>query len=749
MVFYTDPLRYLLKEYSVPCTPDNPFKIASRHVQGRKPRLIFMIPIKPYLQEALFVPYFNDIVNVIPDNPVDIFDGGHAISSERGTGCNLNDHATGIFASSSSSLYALETDFSGYDTSEKFQNTRRYMLEGLREGYAHSYLGHKSIFGYKSAFESFYSVMEEKKLYYFGHNKAVYHLDQVYSGEFGTSLINTVNNICSAQSFFYGPFSRLKISNYFKYLKAFFLGDDHVAILEDHLKGSLKEKVAQYKLFVSNLSNNTLKNGLILNESKVIMRKSFYEYLKKNAIYGYYMPLYMQPLMNAAERPSFDQSSISIIRSLNGLASTMISRGWDHDYIMFLLYAMWNFKRTVRYDIDRQNRKVTWYVLPFGAIWTPISLGGVGVMPGSLLYPAKDGLIAMYSYIDTAFKKVIDAAAHILSIKEPGIARRLAKDLLTPSRTRPYGFFSKGTKFIQERVLIPDRVKASIAAANRLSALGIKPPHIRYYNMPNDLIETALQSDKSLKMIAVAAKMNNGAGYYARSKISNSVSRIDSLYGWMSYIKIKVGKVVDYSIDASPISPQCPKLTKLMMVLGHNKEAHLQNASPERLLRRIKADKYFPRYIQPETIMAIVSQPAILYFPERITDVLLTMGLDAKIASQVVNDIVKNEQTFRILTEASLLSTYDPTMAEMDLSQNQADKRLINYVPMNDTIVDNVLRSLGIALAIYLYMISKDGKLRQVTIYLDDAGTQKMMEKFTGSKHQYAGLKYMGVYPKI
>jgi hypothetical protein len=740
MHFYRNPWAQLLKEHKVYSSEKIRFRVGSRHVPGKATRAIYLMPLPIYLLEVPVIPALADSQMRFYNSEIsDPLHGSHIYTLGKETGLPLIDHATGLYASSREEVMIVEQDFTSFDISEKWDNVWKYIVAGIDEAIAENLMPKGGVFGYKSALHGLKEAYSSMKSLHFITGDIKLDGSWLTSGLLGTLPINNITNTAFAR-YFYSRFrAKGKARNVASLSRWLFQGDDSVSFWnydKDQWNSEIYEEMANAMVL------RAKENGLDLNFQKTVFRSWFYEYLKKHAIYGWFFGNKMSTDIFSAERPAYDQDPIVILRSLASTAATMAARGYRQDLMTASVMMMWNIKRMVLINRSHERKNAQWFVLPFCGLYAPTPIG-VGLVPGSLIFASRNGLCALHAFQDTKLYNLLNGAMTTMNAKHIDPRRDIVRNLISGKYTTPKNYFGKGIDLINKYVKEPRKIKASKEATARLAKLGVKAPRLSYEFFTRNMFEMVLSGNASISKLDADVKSIMGRAFAERLD-GKTEDVLDEMYGWMSGLTVSfTDKKINASAERCPLASFGPKYSELVRILGFRKGKNVFEMHPERILSFLKRDPTIPRYLRSEMILAAISKPNIINFPERIVDTLIILGVDQQIAAQAVASLKSQGLLFAMMTEATLMSTADLVIGQCDLSRGSYEK-LVDTWQVNDPVLESVIQLLGLGYALTSYM--QTGVIKQVRITFTDEALGKMLTQFTGRRNRYKALKYLGVY---
>jgi hypothetical protein len=478
-VFLTDPNRYLLPStMRSELTVDNPGKVASREVPARALRAVFMIPLSSYVHEQSLGPTFLSYQSSQPE---------YTLAAEVGR--SLADHAFGIKASASSTVLIKLQDYSQYDSSERFVTARQSVLDGLKV-----HLEKHGLTAAYGPYESLYKLLEEM---WTRHASAVFvsgpyqmTLDQVLSGETFTITINNIINKANSNLIEELIKDNIVVGHDLEVLKTFFMGDDSVTFYQTP-KMLTSEQIDVVKDISSDVSAS---NSMELNKAKTSVRYFFYEYLKKRAEYGWFIPRVYQIQMHASERTNQHLDFQEQLRGYSGLLAEAASRGYDHHYLILHFLFFQNLRRRVKRGFRHGGGFAD---APTFISFTPGVLGGAGLSSDTLAALSKEAVL--FATYDRVMHCVCNYNAYVMDYDRRAFTRELV------SQVAPT--LEPGRKFIKAN-LNNERSLSSLNSVEFLASRGIEIGMLAYTRSDERLIEASVKDNHIFAPIIQENKYN-------------------------------------------------------------------------------------------------------------------------------------------------------------------------------------------------------------------------------------------------
>jgi hypothetical protein len=470
LVMLSDPKKYISPELiDEALTEDNPGAIATRRVPARGIRAVFMVPLPVYVAETAFI---------VPVLAHQAHEDTFSINAEVGK--FLADHKYGVKASNEANSLILLMDFSGFDTTEKWNNVRQYMVKAAVEWGAENGLLDVPFGPWKSIIHLIVQVWNKYRNPVFAINDVKRVIDQVVSGEFGTIVNNNFVNLANFRVALDRLWEReYQLMSKMRLEVSRIQGDDSMSIFDKASGWSASEIDSVRQVF----GDTAKDNSLVLNLVKTGIRRAYYEYLKKMAVHGWIIGRLSALMIWCAERNSFSEEVVTMMKSYWGLLSEYVSRGGDHDFINLVGLFTWNLKRRVKYPVGRSN---AFYTLPFGAIWCPAVIDAI---PWTMIGASK-GPIMNQMYFG-AFRDYINFCWYVTDVPS-GVHKGIIVDEVMNGDT-----FTKGVKFMKEN-LDPNVSRQSNIARQALHKIGIDIARWAYDKSPERLVRRSVQDNPKL-----------------------------------------------------------------------------------------------------------------------------------------------------------------------------------------------------------------------------------------------------------
>jgi len=756
-LFMHDAVKPLLREsvenaYSI----DLPGQVGVRFVVAGKPaRMIIMRKLSSYLHEIPYLRMVNDYQMYGPH--------AHEYTVGKETGNIFQDHAPSFAASSNPDVLSLADDFGTFDVTQKEANVRRWarkaIIDGLNSRGKNEQFGPwknlaellNVIWGKGSTYDAYFEVK-------FGADKEFTQtliLDMLMSGELLTLMFNNETN--RANSLY--TEEKLKeegLDKNFKVLSNAYQGDDAIKYIQivDHKEYNLET----HKHYIETKVKAAESNGLIMSAQKSSWMNTGAEYLKKEARFGYMLPLlHMQPI--SAERQPAVMYPTDLFISIGSLYAAYVARGGCHDIMFRLLLYICNFRRGVKMTRSFNISGHGYFYLPYVSIFTPIELGGGGQLPYTMMGANKDALIAYHAINDPDYMDLINTFVAINDYKKSDTRKKMVRAIFkgdvyhivkdSKDKNKEEKWVPDGLRALRENML-PDRLQSAKKALSRLTRLGAPPLNNLYYGaMPEATIENMVYNSPNVQYIEKLEQTQSGGILYKRAiSLKDIPNVIFAKFNYLRFIKIKEGSVLNnwHNHTISPLGALDPELMSMILAYGVGSFKSVYDINPNTLLSALQRDKYFRRDLRPEQIFAYLCHPNVIRSTERITQALLAMGAEAAIAASIAAQFDSATRAFTFRQNALSFSLYDQLIPLFSLDYEN-HLRVVKVQDRIDSHYTNVLLEIG-----FLYSVTRAFQTkvaRSIEIQCDPDLNAMMEKQFFGrySMHQFMLLHPL--FPKL
>jgi hypothetical protein len=481
--FLSDPDKFLDPELvASELSEENPAPIFSREVVARDVRAVFAIPLGSFCVELVIGP---DLL---------FWQSRQAhFTLAKEVGRVFSDHARGIRASAEANEVIVLADFSQFDSSEKWENVRKYMLEALVDSLRLANI--QGEYGpWPSIADAYTLIWERMKHAKFEDDENEITTNQVASGEYMTIVINNFTNLANRRNTINEMIRRHPdIMKKLREIDVKFMGDDSQQIFET--AGMLTS--SEIDALNSTMSEVAAANGMDLNKLKTSWRYFYYEYLKKRAEYGWVIPRLFQLQILGSERVNFRLDFQTVLRGYLSLVSEFVSRGGDHSFCVNLCAFVANLKRKVKMKRGRVL-PLEFERVPMSVVYMPVGLGGVGALPWTLLGANKDAL--MYLRYNRVMRERINQTAALMDFDVGPIRQEIASDVLAGDS------FSKGIHYLKT-VQDGERMLNALDAQRYLARISVNLGRFNYQNAAKEQVRASIEDNPKIFNIVAEEKV--------------------------------------------------------------------------------------------------------------------------------------------------------------------------------------------------------------------------------------------------
>jgi hypothetical protein len=664
------------REYiRAPYTVSNPGTVGSRDVVAGKPsRMISARRVATYAAELIISNAINDIMQRIDrEDPTPI--GTPNDFATLDSGSIFVTHSYNFFATTISGIIIDGTDYTGFDTTEQWWNTLKYLSEGAKRAFKRA--------GLLEPFGDIFTSMIDFIDTIWGDGiatGAVYKLpggvetgtietDQVLSGEHLTFAKNSIANRANVK-----VQEERRTAKYGDLIRML-----HVAILGDDLSRWLmlsdvnRWTKTTYMNVVNIHMGTTLENGFDTNLSKSVMRSHFGEFLKVTVCYGVHIPLaHMQ--MIAAEKNSLQETSTLLQGYLSKL-KTMCSRGFSAKVAMHIM--IWTYRLRTGVQIRTREFRKTYYP-PMITLFTPVRMGGMGMWPNMYAGISMDGPLAVLSKYNPEYKRRCEIASGIVEVRTDEIRRQLARDAVSGKNISPRDAFQPGLVDMRG-TLLGERIRTSDGAANALIRRGVRPKRDYSYKLlPERMIEQSIQSEKAFQRLFTFEGRNVGAMMERNAAQGRTVS-FERDFDWLlsmdwAFYTPEPVQGRDNKQQLCPVAGITGDTRKVLIDIGVGADRDQFSVRIPDVMRILRKDPNARRDLTGEQIFNILAAPEIAPYAENILDTLVYMGFRPAEAAQVSVLLTKNVDPRALKNAATLAGGGAALFAFMNSGRENTDR---------------------------------------------------------------------------
>jgi hypothetical protein len=682
-------------------TVENPGRAGSREVvKGKKKRPIMMMPLEHYLCSVVISRIMSDFqMAKFRDTPGNYkWNGSIQYSVGEETGVIMQTHAISAIASSEADQIAFATDFEAFDSTEYYETTFKYGHQGFKEGAAacglSNYVFMDSEDGPPLTFDEMIDeVIGPKHISDMHFKSEGAYFEQwstidlpngmMASGKLYTLTFNNVVNEADMEILIEAIEAHPKLQGKLKLKSVRMMGDDRQIILTATSEGQMTKEI--YTTLREVAAEVAVSNGLKMQPSKVGCRRAMSEYLKKEFMYGYYIPL-MHVQLHDAERSDQREDPVEQIRSYDSLLQTYTWRGCNLKFAEKMLMAYWNMKRNVRIpdredakarkakgDLTRTRRSL---YLPFEALFLPTYWDGIGHVLKVPFLASRDAYITYTMGEEPDKMERYSNIAKIMYGTLRSDVSELVAAMADATTVKGTGSMQEFRDYIDEH---RDEMKHLNAgrAAERLAARGF-PNIARSFDYRDQAIRV---QKKSLESTSIAKRMvyaqREMMGTRAMENLNKysrmSAPAIPVEHVWMTYIKFVPNEAYHPVVPVStcsitPFDCLCHEYIAITRAVGVTSDGGIPTLTLRTLVAKLFADPTFPRDINAEAVAKLLFP--IIHDEELCLDALIRIGAEPTHASNIVNEIRSHRALYMATISAMAMGSYaDNFLPNLDLSE--------------------------------------------------------------------------------
>jgi chorismate-pyruvate lyase len=647
-------------------TFNDPGRLFARYVPARKVRMVYGVSIYRFISERYTRPLVDYLSKILYNNQP-------TSTLSIDTGRYFTDMGKYLFITGNlnTSERILLADFSAFDQTQVYENWRSIMVlaaKQVRLDFAHKLdkykfdlLGGKTILDYLIAnWESLDDAVF--RINRGGGNISDLETGWLLSGENGTLVINTTANMSFVRAFIailpVTPVTLdgglvVNLGDYYSVESYKLQGDDQISVIPLKIKVTLENQIILETALLDLLASVAKSGGLKISVNKTGLRTGHFEFLKKAGLWGYPIPRYMQISLEESETLNRTNDPIERMRSRIGQYREYEFRGGNTMWALMRRYFEWNLIRTVDFGRNNNEERLK-QELPYALIWTPISDGGVGMHPRTVVDPNADIMISMYPWHPEVRKEI---NACILALKS------------TPPKNNDF-IVSEVKKHLEDGIKVekhfdniahPNKIRDSIAAYERLKAKGMGNDRSAYFQRYDQEVKEAIEDDRKMEKVNQEWKrlrsrhiMVKFVEHMSEQNILDSLS--NKFIPGVRYEYIDV--VINGNIPICPVAGLDKHLQAWMQQIGTSSEERVITGNSFSKITKLLNRGNFPRNLKANNIENIASELLRLNFVETvdIADFLIMRGAETDSALSVASLLNKKMDMLKYLSDISAFS---------------------------------------------------------------------------------------------
>jgi len=600
---------------------------------------------------------------------VDSHFGGETVSTaEIATGSYMSDMGDYLLYSGQGDYIMLLTDFSNYDQTQISVMYRASMIRAARRAGAerdmvkYKYIKMKSgeMIDPIELIARYWTRLADA---WFEVDGVKYNAHHLFSGEYGTRNINDMVNLAFLdavreelnKTFFKGEI----MAKYIELVKFKVQGDDQISIFRKtplYLELDISEQREFLDTFTTLLSDVAKGSNLEVSKIKSSVTDYLFEFLKKMGVRGWVIPRYSQLQIFASEKIDRSEDPVEVMRSRIGLLREYIFRGGDMQNSIKLIMLDWTLRRSIKllptFEEKQKANKlgknlpIVIKVLPYNILYAPIDMGGVGMLPWTIVDPNVDEMIRCWD-MPLNVRSDINGYYHIWKNIKSHVNLDIFTDALKPALDKGYEFYKRLTSANL------GRYNASIAQEK---ALGITDRAAYYKKDRLEIAQAARANPHSLSYINAdkASKYNHIAKELIKMK---GVTIPDYLLEKQVFRFIQLEDLKEV-ISVCPVAGMQKDLKQWFRILGTSNETFAAAESIFKAIKAVVTDPQFPSHLdanRPEAIAKSILEYKLDTI-ETITAFFIMRGAEAERAGNAAAAIYNNIDKLMFITELNQYS---------------------------------------------------------------------------------------------
>jgi hypothetical protein len=564
----------------------SPMTTGSRDQINRRSRIIFLKPLRQYVQELLVGTTLYAGMNRTEQVAVGI------------SGQALFDDYILYLTTGSKNGFVYNSDFAQFDITQRWLNMRRPIIEGVQDSLRFG--GVDSIVMGRPVSKIFEDLFTRFAQYWY--TKGIYSIRNpgCGTGEFTTIVTNSLVNLA------YQGGLREWVTEHFPSVNVGWLrvlGDDAIAVLEGDVT---RDFVDQFRTFAVAYASAC---GLQVKPEAFDVQPHHAEFTKRwwyHGTSGMRLSV-LSPFTAEKERSLGDM--IEPMKGYYQFMSTMVSRGASEPYCSELALATWIQMMSVPVG------QVT--SIPFYLYYAPSVLGGVGAYPGRASVVNTDVVIGQLMP-DEAIQIALNACAQIMKTDVP---RQVAKQIFKS------GEFQAFEEYVHD--VIPGETMKRAAEANaRLKTRDIRIPKYTIVSMSEEYVLWALAGNPVIQAQGHRSLKNEAVGV--------------DLAKWSRTFPLRALVTFEPICELSPrynfVTTVCKRESRMAqhhMVYGYGINTTHLRTTLERSLAENREG--LPRYVNLDSVLSMLSPHT--HDPEVMSDLLTSLGMGSAQVAKFITSL--------------------------------------------------------------------------------------------------------------
>jgi hypothetical protein len=281
-------------------------------------------------------------------------------------------------------------------------------------------------------------------------------------------------------------------------------------------------------------------------------------------------------------------------------------------------------------------------------------------------------VIMFHAHKNERMMEYIELAHGIMSNSITNTRSLLARQLFEGTSTVPRHPLKKGIEYadyVKSSRLGP-KIKLAAAAEKRLQEAGNKGAgRLSIGNFTNIVIEAAILDNTSVRSLAPIEKARTGPFMLisAMNRQRKPLTRFD----WLSNVYLRFEGDADEELDHGEVAWFAhPNIRSAFNTIGIASGAKIR-FSPGSILRILRKDKKFPRYINEEHIVNELQRINVLFDHDQLSDILISFGAAPAQVAEVIEVVASSLDKFALLQASGSISLTDDVFSTLDTSSSR------------------------------------------------------------------------------
>jgi hypothetical protein len=360
---------------------------------------------------------------------------------------------------------------------------------------------------------------------------------------------------------------------------------------------------------------------------------------------------------------------------------------------------MWNIRRGIRnaYFKSSEARSAVrgtsrnqFITIPFAAIWTPQSLGGIGELPTTIIGASKDAIIYIWASRLGIYDQINDAA-HALAYGRDDVNREIALALEASGQLDEY------SRWLDTYVYKAGRNLRMKLERDRFP--GIKLGDLDYEFSARRRIITTLKGSGKVNALAVRKKQIQASRLADQLIKPRVVDWLKVTFGWIDSLDFEFTTELPNIQPCTAVIGRDASLARFELALGFSTVSNDQRARLQKVFQKLSDNAFsVEAELGFDTLMALFTRPDVFPNVEKIASVAVRIGALPENAVSFAESFVSSFDSALIQDKGQKFSSGDEFGSTLDLSYSSILRVVDIPVWITDTDVHYLVRQLSIML---------------------------------------------------